>query len=153
MLAAARRPIAIALTTALALAAGALARAAAPPPPPAPFVLIVNKERPEVSLERRFLSRAFLRKTTTWDDGQVIHAVDQSADSPVRQRFSADVVGRSVAAVRNYWQQLIFTGRGVPPPELESDEAVVRYVMKHPGALGYVSGAADVHTAKIVAVR
>jgi hypothetical protein len=58
-----------------------------------------------------------------------------------------------VQAVKSYWQQVIFSGRGVPPPELESDEAVIRYVLRFPGAVGYVSGTADVRGVKVLAVR
>ena len=57
----------------------------------------------------------------------------------MRRIFSERVLKRSVAAVRNYWQQRIFSGRDVPPPEVEGDEAVVAYVAEHPGAVGYVS--------------
>ena len=41
----------------------------------------------------------------------------------------------------------------MPPPELDSDEEVVRYVLKHQGAVGYVSGGAAIGGARIVAVR
>jgi hypothetical protein len=50
--------------------------------------------------------------------------------------------------VRSYWQQRIFSGRDVPPPELDSDDAVIGFVSKYAGAVGYVSGAA-----KLVGVR
>jgi hypothetical protein len=30
----------------------------------------------------------------------------------------------------------------VPPPELDSDDEVIAFVTKHPGAVGYVSGSA-----------
>jgi ABC-type phosphate transport system substrate-binding protein len=138
------------IATALALTLTAPARGSAPP---APYLVIVHKDRPETSLDRRFLSRVFLKKATTWDDGQGVHPVDQASDARVRQRFSEEVIGRSVAAVRNYWQQLIFTGRGVPPPELDSDDAVVRFVTRHPGAVGYVSGDANLLNAKVIGVR
>ena len=66
---------------------------------------------------------------------------------------SADRTRRSPAAVRNYWQQRIFTGRGVPPPELASEEAVIKYVTDHPNAIGYVSGAAPLGGAAAATVR
>ena len=44
------------------------------------------------------------------------------------------------------------TGRELPPPELDSDEAVVGYVLKHRGSLGYVSGSAKLERAKVVQV-
>jgi hypothetical protein len=55
--------------------------------------------------------------------------------------------------VRSYWQQLIFSGRDVPPPELDSDADVVKYVSKHAGAIGYVSGNGDLAGVKVVIVK
>ena len=63
------------------------------------------------------------------------------------------VLRRSPEAVRNYWQQRIFTGRGVPPPELASDEAVLAYVREHRGAVGYVSAAAETSSVKVLELR
>jgi ABC-type phosphate transport system substrate-binding protein len=121
--------------------------------PAAPFyVVIVNPSNPAASVDRRFLTDAFLKKTTRWDHGETIRPADQVADSPVRRRFSEEVLKRSVAAVKSYWQQVIFSGRDVPPPELGSDDDVVKYVLKYPGGVGYVSGTANLNGAKILSV-
>lgn len=71
----------------------------------------------------------------------------------MRRKFSQDVIGRSVSAVKSYWQSLIFAGRDIPPPELDSDAQIVEYVQKHPGAIGYVSPSADVSGVKLLAVK
>jgi hypothetical protein len=63
------------------------------------------------------------------------------------------MLGRPVAAVRSYWQQQIFSGRGIPPPELDGDQAVVKFVLQNEGAIGYVSGNAELGAAKVLAVR
>ncbi len=55
--------------------------------------------------------------------------------------------------MRSYWQQVIFSGRGLPPPELPDDAVVVAYVLSHRGAIAYVSGDAVVRSAKVLAVR
>ena len=86
-------------------------------------------------------------------NGETIRPVDLPPASAIRRRFSSSVLKRSVAAVRSYWQQRIFTGRDVPPPELESDEAVVRYVTKYEGAIGYVAPSAKVGDAKVLLLR
>ena len=127
-------------------------RADAQPAPPA-YRVITHPGNVDTTVERKFLAHAFLKKTTTWSDGEAIHPVDLPGSSPVRRRFSEDVLERPVAAVRSYWQQLIFSGRGLPPPEMDGDEAVLRYVTKHPGAVGYVSGTADVRSAKVLNIR
>jgi len=104
-------------------------------------------------VDRKFLSEAFLKRTTRWPGGAAIKPVDLGSDSPVRRRFSEDVLNRSVSAVKSYWQQMIFSGRAIPPPELETDEEVVRYVSKHAGAIGYVSGAGDLPGVKVVTLK
>jgi hypothetical protein len=73
--------------------------------------------------------------------------------SEVRRAFSQEVLRRTPGAVRAYWQQAIFSGRSVPPPELDSDAAVVAYVLRSPGAIGYVSAGAAVGGARVVTLR
>jgi hypothetical protein len=127
------------------LAAAVLVGVAAGGVPPArasdpDFRVIVNPANGVTGVERDFAADIFLKKATRWPDNEVIKPVDQRSDTAVRRHFSESVLKRSVTAVRSYWQQRIFSGRDVPPPELDSDEAVVAYVSHYPGAVGYVSG-------------
>ncbi len=122
-------------------------------PAPAAFRVIVAPSNPVDGVDRRFLLEAFLRKTTSWPDGQALRPVDQRPDSPTRQRFSDDALKRRVSAVKEYWTQAIFSGRGVPPPEVDSDDQVVKFVLQTPGAIGYVSTAASLEGAKVVPLR
>jgi ABC-type phosphate transport system substrate-binding protein len=120
---------------------------------PTPFRVIVHPENRISGATAEFLSSLFLKKVTRWDGGETVRPVDQPPNSAVRARFSESVLKRSVAAVRNYWQQRVFSGRGVPPRVLESDQAVVSYVQKERGAVGYVSGAAKVDGVKVLVVK
>jgi ABC-type phosphate transport system substrate-binding protein len=103
-------------------------------------------------VSREFVADAFLKNVTRWSDDVAIHPADQRVDSVVRKRFSESILKRSVAAVKTYWQQRIFSGRGVPPPEFDADEAVVSYVESHPGAIGYVSASAARGKTKLLEV-
>jgi ABC-type phosphate transport system substrate-binding protein len=116
------------------------------------YVVIVHPENPVSKLDRRFLTEAFLRHTTRWPDDTPIRPVDLGPDSPVRARFSREILALSVASVRNYWQQRIFSGQGLPPPEL-ADDAVVSYVLSHPGAIGYVAAGTRFNGARAVDVN
>jgi hypothetical protein len=117
------------------------------------FRLIVHLESPVRQISREFLSQAFLKNVSRWEDGEAIHPVDQRPDTLVRRKFSDRVLKRSVAAVKIYWQQRIFSGRGVPPPELDADEAIVDYVRRKRGAVGYVSGNTDISKVKEILLR
>jgi ABC-type phosphate transport system substrate-binding protein len=117
------------------------------------FRVIVNPDNPVSSIDRRFLADVYLKKATRWPSDEAIRPVDLGPGSPIRRAFSDDILKRSVSAIKSYWQQMVFSGRGVPPPELDSDGEVVRFVLKNRGAVGYVSGGSDVAGAKIVPVR
>jgi ABC-type phosphate transport system substrate-binding protein len=117
------------------------------------YRVIVHPSNPVTSLTRDHVADAFLKKTTRWPTGEAIRPVDLHGGAAVRQKFARDVLRRSLAAVRSYWQQLIFSGRNIPPPELDSDAAVVAYVLRYPGAIGYVSSEADIADAKVITLK
>jgi len=103
------------------------------------YLLIVH---PSVSVDRitpAEVSDLFLKKTERWPDGSRAFPVDQVESASVRASFSREVLDRAVSAIKAYWQQRIFSGRDVPPPEKGSDRDVVEFVRATPGAVGYVS--------------
>lgn len=121
----------------LALAAGA------PPASAQGFTVVVNEANPASSFTKDEVSRIFLKKTMQWPAGGAITAVDQARGSSVRESFSKAIHGRSASAIESHWQQQIFGGRDVPPPEKSSDADVLAFVRGNAGAIGYVtSGAA-----------
>lgn len=120
---------------------------------PAAYQVIVHPNNHLASVDRKFIADAFLKKSATWPGGDAIRPVDLAPSSPVRRQFTGDVLRRSVEAVRVYWQQRIFAGRDLPPPEFDTDEEVVKYVLKHEGAIGYVSAGAALRESKPVSVR
>jgi ABC-type phosphate transport system substrate-binding protein len=117
------------------------------------FVVIVHPKNEVTKLDKKTIADAFLKKRTQWNDDQVMQPVDQTKKSSVRGAFSNRILDRSVSSVRTYWNQLVFSGRAVPPPEVESDAAVVAYVAANPGAIGYVTSAANVKSVKIIQVK
>jgi ABC-type phosphate transport system substrate-binding protein len=141
------------LAIVLTLTAFCAALFAQPTAPTPVYQVIVHPDNPSVAVDHKFLQDAFLKKITAWPGGEGIRPVDLVPDSGIRRRFTESVLKRSVDAVRNYWQQRIFSGRDVPPPELDTDDAVVTYVLKHEGAIGYVSSGAGLRGAKALAVR
>jgi ABC-type phosphate transport system substrate-binding protein len=139
------------LICSLAVAVALASRPAGGDPAPA-FQLIVNPENSASRLDKRFVAEAFLRKRTRWGGDRAILPVDLGQKSRARSAFSQQVLGRDVASVRRYWAQLVFSGRGVPPPELASDGDVIKYVAAHSGAIGYVAPGAELSGVKVVEV-
>jgi hypothetical protein len=147
-----RSSVASALVLGLVLglaAAGGVADASEP----AELKIIIHPSNAARAVDKGFLSDAFLKKVTRWPSGETIRPLDQRPDTAVRRAFTRAILKRTVAAVRSYWQQRIFSGRDVPPPELDSDESVVAYVERTPGAVGYVTGSAKLGSSRELQVQ
>ncbi len=117
------------------------------------FRVIVNLANPVTSLRETELSRLFLKKTASWPTGAPVAAVDQERTSSVRRAFSLEVHSKDADAIVAHWQTMVFSGRDTPPPVKTSDASVLEFVRVNPGAIGYVSGAADTAGVKVVAIR
>jgi ABC-type phosphate transport system substrate-binding protein len=118
----------------------------------AAYQVIVHPDNASDTAACLFLQDAFLKKITMWPGGDVILPADLTPNSSVRRQFTEDVLKRSVDAVKSYWQQRIFSGREVPPPEFNTDDDVVKYVLKHEGAVGYVSANANLQGCKVLTI-
>ena len=107
------------------------------------FTVIVNEANGVSAMSAADLSKVFFKKVTRWSTGGGLDAVpvDLPEGAPAREAFNAAVHGKTLGAVRAYWQQQIFSGRGVPPVEKATDEMVIAFVRATPGAVGYVSAA------------
>ena len=117
------------------------------------YVVIVNSFNPFTSIAADDLSKIYLKKLATWSNGQTAMPVDQAATSPVRKRFAASVLNKDLGALTSYWQQMIFSGKAVPPPALDTDAAVVEFVRHNPYAVGYVSSTATLGSdVRVIAV-
>jgi ABC-type phosphate transport system substrate-binding protein len=103
-----------------------------------PFVLIVNSANSVSRLEPQEVSNLFLKKKTAWPDGVKTAPVDLSESHPVRESFSKRIHGKSVGAIKAFWQKMIFSGQEVPPPEKDSPSEVVAFVRSRRGGIGYV---------------
>ncbi|HEX7153362.1 MAG TPA: substrate-binding domain-containing protein [Thermoanaerobaculia bacterium] len=115
--------------------------------------VIVNTANPTDSLTKKELASIFMKKTAKWEHGTPVVPVDQNDKSAARAGFTTDVHGKSVSAVKSYWQQQIFSGRDVPPVEKASDAQAIAFVKANAGAIAYVSDTADATGTKTLVVK
>ncbi len=106
----------------------------------ASFQVVIHAENPTTELPAATVSRMFLKKLKRWPHGVRVVPIDLQAKSEVRKDFTRAVHKKSVTAIKSFWQRMIFSGRGDPPPlEESSEEAVLDFVRSNPGAIGYVA--------------
>lgn len=103
------------------------------------YKLVVHAENPTTEIDAATVARMFIKKLKRWDDDVEVMPVDQERTSDVRQAFSQAIHGKSVNAIKSYWQRMIFSGRNVPPEEYATDDLVIKFVSQNRGGIGYVA--------------
>jgi ABC-type phosphate transport system substrate-binding protein len=84
----------------------------------------------------------YLGKKASWPDGSKVVVVvlkdGASHDNLMK------MLGKSTSQFSTGWKKLVFTGKGSMPEQVSSEDELVAFVAKTPGAIGY----ADVGKAK-----
>jgi ABC-type phosphate transport system substrate-binding protein len=119
------------------------------------YVVIVNPGNPIRRLSQSQLSRIYLGKLQGWEiNGKIepVVVLDQKSGSPLREKFTQDVLRKTVAEADAYWRQEIYAGRNFPPLEQSEAEALAS-VRNSVGGIAYVSATADLKGVKVVSVQ
>jgi len=117
----------------------------------ADVVIIANKNVPENVLTQEVARNIFLGKKTLWDNGTKIIPVTLS-DEKIHLAFLKMVVKKTPSAFSAYWNQILFTGKGIPPRIFENEKKLVRYVTITRGAVGYVPVGTDISDVKVIKI-
>ena len=89
-------------------------------------------------LSPKIIQRIFLGKLKTFPGGGAALPLEHPAKSVVRENFNKEVLNKSSQQMRSYWGRLIFTGKGLPPKEVDTSEEIIRLVKTNPNTVGYV---------------
>ena len=111
-----------------------------PGAPAGSAVIIVNAGWPAGTISKADIEGIFLGKKTRLDDLSVVFVVQKEGD--VHEAFLRNYLGKTAMQFRNYWRQMVFTGKGGAPKAFESEADLARYVAGTAGAIGYVSAGA-----------
>jgi hypothetical protein len=117
------------------------------------YKVVVHPDNPATSVSASFVRDAFLKKAVEWGSGEAIRPVDLAWRLPERRRFTEEVLRKTPAQLKSYWNQQIFSGKGVPPPEAGTPQAAIAYVLANPGSIAYVPSTVDVGPAKVLQLR
>jgi len=80
--------------------------------------------------------------------GARVTVVDQTTSNKTFDDFYNKVIHKKPRQLKAYWAKIMFTGKGFPPKQLANDTAIIEWVSRTPGALGYVDSSAVNDTVK-----
>ena len=116
-------------------------------------VVVVVHPSNDAALSKKAVQRIFLCKAKKFSNGKEVLPVNQVPSSVARGSFDTDTLGRSSTQIAAYWSKLVFTGKGIPPKELDNDAAVLAIVADNPNAIGYVDRASVSDAVKAVSLN
>ncbi|NVK73116.1 MAG: phosphate ABC transporter substrate-binding protein [Oceanospirillaceae bacterium] len=116
------------------------------------IAIIVHKEN-KVSINSGDLKKIFLSKRNTFpESNEVVVVINHKRDSELRTKFDEIVLGKNPSQSVAYWSKLVFSGKGNPPKEVDTDADVISLVAKNPSLIGYIeliNVTDDVHVAAV----
>jgi ABC-type phosphate transport system substrate-binding protein len=103
------------------------------------------------SLEALDISRIFLGKAKSYPDGAQAVPVAQSDAASASDEFNTKVLTKSSSQLKAYWSKLVFTGKGTPPKEVDSDQEMLELIQANPSLIGYVQSTSVNESVRVVA--
>lgn len=108
--------------------------------------VIVNPEYAGGELDDRQIEQIFMGRLTT------LSPYDLPDSSPVKERFYARGLGKSMQQINSARAKLIFSGRGRAPEQLVNSRAVKSVVAGNPKAIGYIDKSAVDDTVQVIKI-
>ena len=88
------------------------------------------------SLTSKEVVQIFRNGRSLWASGEKVIIVLPSNKSVMAESVAKNLYGGSVTAMQKFWLALVFQGRANPPVFLQTEEEIVSYIAKNPGAIG-----------------
>lgn len=102
------------------------------------------------TLSIKMISKIFLGKKKTFTDGSQAIPLDTKNGDTIRNNFVSTVLKKNNQQIKAYWSQLLFTGRGRPPREIDDDASVKKLVAENPALIGYIDTTNSDSSVKVV---
>jgi ABC-type phosphate transport system substrate-binding protein len=115
-------------------------------------ILVIANASVQIStpMTLRQIAAIYLLRMTSWPDGGQIVPVNRELASDIRARFAGMVLKQDNASLAAYWNEMHFQGK-LPPLVQESEAAMLAFVQRVPGAVGYISATTIPSDVKVIA--
>lgn len=91
-------------------------------------------------LDRQTLRAIFLMRVRQWPDGTPVRVFVLPGDNALHDRFARELLGTYPYVLERNWDRMVFTGTGLAPEVVRSEEEMRQKVLNTRGAIGYVLG-------------
>lgn len=101
--------------------------------------VVTNLSVPESQLTQSQLRRIYTMRQMRWSDNTGITVFVLPSQHSLHQRFAKERLQIFPYQLNRIWHKLTYSGLGVAPIVVESEQELVEAVMNTPGAIGYIN--------------
>lgn len=117
----------------------------------AQVTIIVNKNNSTNALSMAELKNILFGDVTKFSDGTTVVIANYKEDNTVRKKLYA-AIGKSHSQFMSTWLKKALNDGAKPPAAFASEDDVLAFVAKTPGAISFVSSSAVNGSIKVVAI-
>jgi ABC-type phosphate transport system substrate-binding protein len=117
----------------------------------AQVLVIANPSVKATDISKSDLKELFTGTSTSLGGGNVVLVLLKAGTA--HEEFLQIYIGKNDTAYRAGWRSLVFSGQASMPKSLDGDAAVVEFVARNAGAIGYIGKAAPHEGVKVLAVK
>jgi ABC-type phosphate transport system substrate-binding protein len=99
--------------------------------------IITNADHANVPLDRPLLRAIFMMRMRLWPDGAPVRVYVLTDSSEVHDQFCREDLGTYPYVLRGVWDRMVYTGTGLAPVTVNSQQELIEKVRSTPGAIGY----------------
>ena len=115
--------------------------------------VVVNKSVPVTDFSAADLQAVFSMQKRNWPGQRQIKVFTLPDSSQTHSDFVKHSLGMFVHQIRRIWDRMTYSGTGVPPVELSSEEEMIEKIATTPDAIGYLSSKPKNESIRVVNVH
>jgi ABC-type phosphate transport system substrate-binding protein len=101
------------------------------------------------SLDKSSIQKIFLGKKKSFSTGEKAIPLNNNNES-ILTVFNKEIVKKNKKQLKAYWSKLVFTGKGTPPQEADSDSEVIELISNNPNLIGYIDASNVNDSVKVI---
>jgi ABC-type phosphate transport system substrate-binding protein len=100
---------------------------------------IIGNKTGLTQLKAQEARNIFRANTTTWPNKISVTIALPSPKSSSSEPVARLIYGTRPASVQKFWLSLVFQGRATPPNFFDTDQELIQFIQRTPGAIGVIS--------------
>jgi ABC-type phosphate transport system substrate-binding protein len=105
---------------------------------------VIGNKTGQTQLKTSEARNIFRAKTTTWPNKVSVTIALPSPQANAAEPVARLIYGTKPASVQKFWLLQVFQGRATPPSFFDTDQELIQFVQKTPGAIGVIAGSTPV---------